>query len=494
MKIAQYIGIGLLLIALGGTSCNQLLDINEDPLAAKQDDIDANPEVLFVDIMVSLSSDRVLETNVFNRWAQYYVGASFGDADNYSVPDYPQNNTWATMYRKMIKNAVLGRRAAEKSDRPNVAAQFLIMEAVAYYHLTLMFEDVPLDEVMDFDGEQLFTRYPNYNSQEEVLIGVVNKLTDAINSMQLGDDDRIVDQDLIYQGDLALWQLFANSLRIKTLMILSGKGAEYHEALQIVFDQPYITLLSQEAIFRYGNSIANANQLYKLHQQFADGQSQFFFASEPFVETLNSRLDPRIEVFFDRGQFNSSSAPHIGMEPGSGAAFVVTSVLSLNFITPTTPDIWQSAAELRFLKAEAITRGWIEGTAAEAQELYYTGVIQHCYHLNNFPGVIEKGATLSDFEIGTYLEDQVPDISLMDAERALQEIHFQQYIEAFGRGLDAWTFVRRTGFPDRPLPVNTALGGHLTRLPYAADEVSANTNIPDQPALDKLMWFMSSEQ
>ncbi|MEH0157619.1 SusD/RagB family nutrient-binding outer membrane lipoprotein [Limibacter armeniacum] len=488
--IKRYIGI-LLSLLLSMTACDSILGDNEDPLATTDDQIKERPEALFVGVLTSLSSDRVLGTNVFNRWSQHYVGASFSDEDNFNVPDFPQSVTWPVYYASVIKNTILGERAAASVNRRNVQAQYEIMRAYAFYHLTLMFEQVPFSEVMDFDGEDLNTRYPHYENQQEIFEGVIETLDAAMSRINTNDTDAIKEEDLLYNGNMVRWMQFANSLKIKTLMLLSGKDDSYHAALEAAFGQSYIDAIEEEAIFHYGSTLANANQFYKLHKQFADGQSQFFFASEPFVDMLLSQVDPRLWVFYDYGT-DATSVIHTGMEPGSTAAFTITSVLSLNYISATSPDLWLTASEMYLLHAEAMLKGWINGDATQAHELYLEGIRMNFNRINSLEAVINNGETVGESRINSYLED-VPVLNFLSNDRAINAVYYQAYVERFNRGLDAWTFVRRTGFPDRPLPVNSALSDHITRLPYPADERSSNENIPEQPLLDDLMWFMPIE-
>ncbi|NME66444.1 SusD/RagB family nutrient-binding outer membrane lipoprotein [Flammeovirga aprica] len=472
-------------------SCDSILDVNTDPFAAGDEQIAEQPGLLMTTIMTNISSDKVMETNLFNRWAQHYVGAGanvFSSADNFSIPSFPQTNTWATYYANCLKNASRGELLANEIGEVNTASQFKIMQAFAFYHLTLMFEDVPFTEALNTD-----ILFPNGNFQEEILKGIVDMLDEAVDNFDMSDPAKIGGEDLLFKGDLNRWIKFANSIKIKTLMLIAAKDEAYAKPkLESAFRQEHVEDLGDEVVMNYYEDLNNANQFYKLHFQFAGGQSLFFFASTPFIDLLRGTNDPRLDIFYDRPDGVVDAVPHTGVAPGSSSAFTSNSVLSLNFITATSPDYWVTAAELKFMRAEAILKGWIPGTTSDANDYYREGIVLNIIHLNSLTAVQDNGSGVTQFEYDNY-NGALPDLQTLAPSNALQAVYHQGYIETFQRGMDAWTYVRRTDYPsDRPLPIDAVLSEHIARLPYSPNEISANPNIPEQKPLDFPMWFMPS--
>lgn len=472
-------------------SCDSILDINKDPFAAGDDQVAEQPGLLMTTIMTNISSDRVMETNLFNRWAQHYVGAGasvFYSADNYSVPAFPQTNTWSTYYVNSLKNASRGELLANEKGEVNTASQFKIMQAVAFFHLTLMFEDIPFTEALNID-----ILFPKGDTQETVLKGIVEMLDEAVDNFDFQDPAKVGGEDLLFQGDLLKWVKLSNSLKIKTLMIIAEKDETYAKPkLQTAFAQDHIEDLSDQVVMNYYDDLNNANQFYKLHYQYAGGESLFFYASTPFIDILRGTNDPRLELFYDRPEGVVDAVPHTGVAPGASSAFTSTSVLSLNFITATSPDYWVTVAELKLMRAEAILRGWIPGTTADANDYYREGILYNIIHLNSLQAVQDNGSGITQFEYDNY-NSALPDLQTLAPGNALDAVHLQGYIETFQRGIDAWTYVRRTNYPNnRPLPVDAVLSEHIARLPYSPNEISANPNIPEQKPLDSPMWFMTT--
>ncbi|MBB6462040.1 SusD/RagB family nutrient-binding outer membrane lipoprotein [Flammeovirga kamogawensis] len=472
-------------------SCDSILDINKDPFAAGDDQIAEQPGLLMTTVITGISSDKVMETNLFNRWAQHYVGAGasvFSEADNYSIPAYPQTNTWSTYYVSALKNASRGEQLALGIGEQNTAAQFKIIQAFAFYHLTLMFEDIPFTESLNTD-----ILFPKGDTQENVLKGIVQMIDQAVADIDVGNNEKISSEDLLFKGDLNRWIKFANSIKIKTLMVLAENNPNYAKSrLEKAFNEDHVDELGEQVQLDYYDDLTNANQFYKLHYQYAGGQSLFFYASNPFIDLLRGSNDPRIDIFYDRPEGTSEAVPHRGVDPGARSSFTVTSSLSLHFISATSPDFWVTAAEMRFLRAEAILKGWISGDASDADQYYKEGIILNIIHLNNLATVLDSGRGITQGEFDTYIGG-LPDLDNLSEANAIKAVYQQGYIETFNRGMDAWTYVRRTGYPEnKPLPVDAVLSSHITRLPYSPSEVSANPNIPKQKALDLPMWFMSS--
>ncbi|NLR89697.1 MULTISPECIES: SusD/RagB family nutrient-binding outer membrane lipoprotein [Flammeovirga] len=471
--------------------CDNILDINKDPFAAGDDQVAEQPGLLMTTVMTSVSSDKVMETNLFNRWAQHYVGAGasvFSTADNYSVPTFPQTNTWSTFYVSVLKNASRGEALASEIGEVNTAAQFKIMQAFAFYHLTLMFEDVPFDEALNTN-----ILFPESNDQANVLKGIVNLLDQAMNDIDVSNPEKISDEDLLFKGDLDKWLMFANSIKIKTLMVIAGQDASYASSrLETAFSQSHVEAIEDEVKLDYYEDLTNANQFYKLHYQFAGGQSLFFYASNPFIDLLRGTNDPRIDIFYDRPDGTSDQVPHRGVDPGARSAFTSTSVLSLHYISATSPDYWITAAELKLLRAEAILQGWLTGTTEDANGYYREGIVLNMVHLNTMATVQTSGRGITGAEYENY-DSSLPNLQELAPANALKAVYQQGYIETFNRGIDSWTYVRRTNYPeDMPLPEDAAISNHITRLPYSPSEVSANPNSPSQKALDTPMWFMTS--
>jgi hypothetical protein len=113
-------------------------------------------------------------------------------------------------------------------------------------------------------------------------------------------------------------------------------------------------------------------------------------------------------------------------------------------------------AELQFLLAEAAQRGYITGTATT----YYEEGIRasHAYYSVALPA--------------GYLAS--PGVALNGTDD-LRKIMTQKWIANFLNGYEAWIDVRRTGFPQLPVPQDNLNGGKFpVRFRYPATEQAAN--------------------
>jgi hypothetical protein len=140
----------------------------------------------------------------------------------------------------------------------------------------------------------------------------------------------------------------------------------------------------------------------------------------------------------------------------------------------SSPDLWMSYAEVKFLEAEAALRGWHPNNS-DAQAHYEEGIRAAMKHLT-----IYGAPEIADSEITDYLA------SLPDRDPTLEEIIEQKWIALFLNGYEAWAEFRRTGYPDevRTNPVNapaseTPQDEFPGRLVYPTGESRLNPNFEE---------------
>ncbi|MGF1534640.1 MAG: SusD/RagB family nutrient-binding outer membrane lipoprotein [Bernardetiaceae bacterium] len=460
---------------VSATSCDDFLDINDDPLAATQ----ADPDLLFPTALLDFSMNRTVEnTPSFAAFAQHWAsGGSAGvfiSPERYIIGVFGPGNTWVNNYASVLKNMLLARLDAEAAGRNNVVAQIKIVEAMTYLYLTTTFGDIPFTEAVDLE-----TANPRFDPQEVVLDGIVARLDEALALIDLSSTDAVRDGDLIYKGDIAKWQRYANSLKFKTLMLIQNKK-DVSAQIAATVTQPMITSVADEAAFPYFDAPNNQNPIWKITLLFSGGQNVWFHANNTTLDLMNALDDPRIPTYFD----TNGAGAYRGIAPGSAAgAFSDNfSTVSGNIIRADFPDRLTTAGEILLLQAEAAAKGIIPGGLGAANDLYRQGVQASMDFYNGKPGAIPAAAKTA------YL-NSLPNLASRPQAAALEAIYAQQYLDLFGRGIEAWTQWRRVKFPELTLPIQAQLGTIIRRYPYAVDELAANINAPSQPTLDSPMWF-----
>ncbi len=467
-------------------SCEDLLDINEDPLAATDVQFSENPELLFTRIQAELGAERILESgNVFLFFTQTLGSAGsagvFIDPEQYVVPDFPQIVSWGTYYINLLKNITLGIDLSNQGGQPNLEAIYKIARVFVHYHITTTWENAPYTQANKLDIE-----IPEFDDQETQLRGLVADLDDAIATFD-ANDPVIMNggQDFIYDGDIDSWIRFANSLKLKILMMIVNRDPSVAGQIgDLVNNQPLVDQVQYNAFLPFGSDITNANQLWKLHNQFAGGTSAFLNGTTTIIDMLDGADgagdgtgttaddDPRLATYFDEGT-GADPDEYIGTPPGAADNFTNIANLSLNVIRPEEPDRWMEAGYITLLKAEAVARGFASG---DANALYRQGISLAMDSYDGTPGEIADAAR--DAYIAGLPNPTVEDIQM------------QGYLALFMRGVETWEHVRRTGMVDDfPVPLGAQLSDIIRRLPYAPDARTSNPNTPPDPILSTPMWF-----
>ncbi len=335
--------------------------------------------------------------------------------------------------------------------------------------------------------------YPNpaYDSQESIYRAFLTQLTEANNQIEL--DGAGPAGDAIYNGDMTKWKKFVNSLKLRVAMRMAdvdadAAGAAVAEAVSAgVFESN-----EDNALFPYLPSAPNNNPLnedFKTRNDFA--------VSNVLVGKLLELNDPRIG-FYAEPTVNSVAAgtpEYVGEVYGLdeiNAAVTQDDAISQRadeVLAANADGIYMQYAEVAFLLAEAVERGFIAGSAAE---YYNQGVTASMNYWND--GSVDAAG------IEAYLAQ--PNVAY-DAQIAAGEpwnevIGEQKWLSLYMQGIEAWSEYRRLDFGILQMPADGALNGSgiPLRLLYPLDEQSANgesyaaaVDAQGPDALDTRLWW-----
>lgn len=463
----------LSVLMMGAVGCTDDLDINTDPLAATQVD----PSLLFPTVMVSVSQNRTIELGPQTEfWSQQWAsGGSTGVFTNpeiYITSPNSTNNLFVGQYSTGLRNLQQMREltANNNPDADNIIGQAKVYEAFIFLVLTQFYGDIPFSEatqVVDFPN-------PNFDSQEMVLRGIVDRLDEGL-ALLSSETDIISDGDLLYEGDRQGWIRFANSLKLKTLMLIANVDPSVAPQIQEVANQPLIMDNSQNAYFPYSDNIGNENPIWKLLDNFAaPGTNPFLYAGSTLVDIMNGNSDPRRATYFNEVE----DGGYVGQDQGVYSPTGISNI-SLNIIRPDLEDRYATASETYYFLAEAALKGYISG---DAQEFYRSGLEASLDSYDGQPGEI------AEEDKQAYL-DARGDISSLSEDEALEQLYTEQYVALFSRGLEAWTSWRRNKTPDLMLPEGAVVGDIIRRIQIPLSEITSNPNAPDVVPITTPMWF-----
>ncbi|MEO6729848.1 MAG: SusD/RagB family nutrient-binding outer membrane lipoprotein [Ferruginibacter sp.] len=413
---------------------------------------------------------------------------------------------WQNYYRNVIRNTndVLVNTEGV-ADRANLRQMARIFQAFTYMVLTDEYGDIPY-----FQGGKGYTDlnfFPVYDAQQQVYTDIIKELGEA--AAALNASAKIEAGDVVYGGNIAQWKKFAYSLMLRAGMRLSKVDAAKAQAtVQAAFQGGVILANADNAFIRH-----DANYQNQIGGTLNSTEAANFYLTKPFVDSLKSRNDPRLQAIAVRyvgalnggGQtaavrtsdpvqqfglplgFDNKTANDYAVSVGRASFYDFSQADRNRIAKVSSPCYLVTAAQSQLLLAEAKQRGWIT-TSSTVKDFYDAGVSLHMQQMAGY----DAGAAIAAGDISTYLTNN-PFVPV----RALEQIGTQYWIASFLNGPEAFANYRRTGFPAlAPNPFPGKEVAFIRRLTYPNSEQSINqTNFnaaiarqgPDK--LDTRVWW-----
>lgn len=453
MKRLKYI---ILLILCGGVYSCELPD-NVNPKMATEvtgPSVFTMAEVQLIEQVNSLDQNQ----NISRLLAQYnaqttYYGESQYNFYDRSLPDA----MWESMYRDVLLDLQEAKRLSDidvtitADVKVNQKSIIDILEVYAYHVLVDVNGNVPYTEALG--GRENPT--PVYDDAATIYSDLIDRLTADVADL---DDSHgsYGPADVVYQGDVNSWILFANSLQFRLAMRLADINPTLSQtAAEAALARGVFTDQSQSAQQDYFGLTPHVNSVYSyvIEQGRRD-----FVAANTIVDTMNSVNDPRRPYYFStiEGEF-------IGGRYGYSNVYEQCSSFSPQMLEATYPAILVDYVEVKFLLAEAAARGYdVGGTSAET--LYNEAVTE---------SIIAWGGTNADAV--TYLAQ--PEIGYSTGSTAgdfRRKIGFQKWIALYNRGLEGWAEWRRFDTPTFNIPRHRTIDDIPMRMPYPYNEDNLN--------------------
>lgn len=445
-----------LVVSLLSVSCSEdaLDDVNKNP----NNPIDAPSQFSITDIITSsafsvtgsefaLYASTYIEHNVGVYNQMYNAEKRVGEPISSST----YNNSWDAVYANLwrLKGVIARCSAGGKEDGNfNNLGIAQILTAYNLAILTDLMGDVPWTEAGR--PEEIFQ--PKLDKQEAIYADIMQLLEDGIANLAKESEgyDPITSQDLLFGGDLVLWEKFAYGLKARYKMRLSLKTPRYQEVIDDI--NKSFEGSDEEASFKYdGASGKNPFAVF-----FND--RDYFGASLSLHNKLIARNDPRDAKFFVKydGTPTLEFAPNGNPVQEQGRYGV--SALMQN----TNPTYLLSYHELQFLKAEAYAR---LGNNTEAENAIKKGIET---------AFVKVG--LSTGAADTYYNASVKSLFQTNP---LKEIAVQKYVSFFeDEAVEAYNDYRRLKAMGNSDFIELGNPGKFPlRFTYGSSDVTTNTNI-----------------
>ncbi len=464
--------------------------INTDPINTPN----ALPQQLLAPALVATVSANMLRNRNFNNELMQ-VTVSESDADGavfrYDFPKSISDNLWNAWYTQLTNFKDIYKISSQPLTlNTSYQGVSLICQAWIYSLLTDTYGDVPYSHSNLAKDSSIYE--PAFDRQKDIYQGIFQQLETA-NTLLAANTAITGSSDPVYNGNISKWRKFGNSLYLRLLLKLSGKGEVSGNVIakiqQIVntnaSSYPIMASNDDSALLRWTGGVYTSPYQTVREQDWRGTDICDFFISH-----LVNWNDPRINI----STYAISGFNVWGIAQGSGGFSGVTSGYLPGSVDPKESYFYSNTSavtlqtnpltglimtygELQFILAEAAVKGYISGNA---QTYWETGVLSGLtFWLPTWPNSPAAGApatatTINTLEFRNYLIK----ISWNDAESLddkMERIHLQKYYALFLEDLEQWFEYRRTGHPILPKGAGLRNGGVMpARLVYPVYVQSAN--------------------
>lgn len=479
-NIASILSILILFVSCSDDITNLNKD-TKNPTVVPAGSLFTNAEKNLVDQLTSTN----VNDNVFRLFVQNWTETTYTDESNYDVATRTIPDTyWATLYRDVLMDLQESKKvlltesyngtAAEVAEknliRKNKLAQIEILSVYAYSVLVDTFGNIPYSQALNI------STYPNpkYDDGQVIYRDLLARLTATIATMNTSYAG-FKDADLLYDGNVAKWKSFANSLQLKLAINMDDVDHTYATTMALAaVASGVLTTADDNAALKYLPVQPNTNPIYV--DVVASGRDDFVPTST-IIDKMNTLSDPRRSQYF-----TTYLGAYVGGTPGDSNNYFVKSHIGSTIVTPTFEALLMDYAEVEFLLAEALARGIAVGGTISG---HYTNAITASLTYWKVP----VGS------INSYLAQ--PTVAYTTAAGTWkQKIGEQAYLALYNRGLETWTSYRRLDYPVLIAPADAQELTVPTRLTYPASEqtLNANNNIAASGAIGgnklttKLFW------
>ena len=508
---SQIIILGLFLVVSILPSCTKgFEDLNTNPNSP----VDVPAINIFTNTEVNSISRQLggwIQHTYLGVWCQQWCKIQYIDEDRYMPRD--MSGEFNDVYRIELKNLTIVINKAKADGNASLQAAAMILRVWAFSYITDVWGDIPYSEALQgFDASG--TLKPKYDKQADIYADFLVQLEEA-NVLLTGTTVNFGSGDVFFGGDPVKWRKFANSLKLRILNRCAGTPWTFTytmtapqgpvtttpgAAALATADAQITAILADAATYPiftsnsdnvklafpglpYRNPIFNT--LYTRSDQAI---------SETMVNWLKARTDPRVHIYAQPTANSVATPPfnYVGFQNGreiTSAPFAAISFLGTRIAyNEKSPLYILTYDEVQFIIAEYYMRKANDAAAKTAYEAGITASMSRWGLADGstiYPTWYKSGATVTGttgypVNYATYLADPLVAWGGTDAYK-YQLICEQRWAAIFGEGVQAYSEVRRTGFPERIFEYELAKAyyqnlGLPIRLQYALTEDTYNTD------------------
>ena len=419
---------------------------------------------------------------MFSSLSTFYAG------DKYLYQADLSEAYFVTQYPSAIKGLVdLINQSKTDPKNINLLSIARIEKALQMSLITDLYGDVPYSEAGQGFLSTNFS--PKYDAQKDIYADLLKELSEAGAALSASATTPGT-ADFVYGGDVTKWKHFANSLMLRLAMRMQKVDAANAQSwAKKALDGGVMTSNAETFAIKYANDGGTASinsNSYNLGEADAPGHRNEVSKgsiqwSKTLIDMMKLRADPRISTISILKSGDATAANQKGLPSGldAGTLTALTGESGPDAYSRPNPILYYAKdpyillpyAEVEFMKAEAIERGWYTGSAATE---YAAGQGAAVTQLAVNVGAPDLTGSVAAYKAA----NPYPATTLADK---LTQIHTEMFIlnASTLNGFEGWANYRRTGLPvltPTNYPGNATGGTIMRRLIYPTSEQGLNVN------------------
>ncbi|MFD2248552.1 SusD/RagB family nutrient-binding outer membrane lipoprotein [Pontibacter ruber] len=399
-------------------------------------------------------------TEYMALYSQHLAEGPYPGSSLYNV----RNLSWTAWYTGPLYNLQtiinLNNEDSKLADlgngsKDNQIAVARILKAYYFWFLTDIYGDIPYSEALK--GNEILQ--PKYDSQESIYTDLFKELKEA--QAMIKEDEAGVTGDILLGGDMAAWKRFANTTRLfMSLRLMKKDPGKAQAEMTAALTDGVIESNAQNITHQFiGGDPNNWNPWY---ENYSNDNRNDYALSATLGNYMLGTKDPRVFVYGE--VLNGSEIKPLAY--GSSAAKNIPGIYSrigASLQADNTEVPIFTYAQVQFVKAEAVHRGFsipVEGSAAEL----YNSAIKASWE---FWGVYDEA------KFNEFIAD--PKVAYTSGDAGLERIISQKWVHQYLNGFESWTDWRRTGYPVlAPAPDAVDTRGIPRRMGYPSNAKALN--------------------
>ena len=482
-KTILYIILAALTSLFSASCTKDFTSTNVDPTIVSNVDV----KFLFTTSLENLQANREWiweDLEQLLRYSQLLTAESYELSGSVNV-------RYGAFYSAILPNLFEMRRLIDaKGDKDKfqkIYAATYIIQVFQGLKVTDMNGSIPYTEANL--GRDAGKYNPVYDNQKTLYDTWLKELSSSISILEksLADQESFGNNDIFFQGDWTKWAKLANSLKLRIAARYQNPDAVKATTIfKEVMSDPIGPIASTSDQMTYSNT-----NYIPFGPTEIDYRSRRY-AVETVVDYMKANGDPRLPIYYDKnslvGDFKSKltannitlpnwidlNDPWVMYQGGpaeygatgpknpyftNGVAvgadkFFLISTINRRFFQPHLDgangkyiDVLVSYAEVCLNIAEFIQKGYGTGidTKGTASDWYNKGVYASATSMNAI--AMAAGSTTVD-NINTLVDTYLTNANVkLDGNKNLEKIYIQQLLNFYRQGNEAFTLIRRTGYP-----------------------------------------------